>query len=353
MRPKTPEQIVGLLTREGWHPAVVFNEGAKDCRNAGANLIRDAVALLRRQLPEGLEVRALVEVVGTEDSDDALEEAWRTAVDALRALYRTSPVGTRREREILVGIARNDKLVKAMVAAASSQQQVAPSWLAVFNAHGSPNSAALVKGQAPRLSEHPRLAAAISSFEGALQSSRTSSVSRQVPSSDTSCPVRIGNARLTKAHFWSVINGASGTVDPVSTLGRWLSEMRPAQVAEFSRHFSAAMDRAYRHDLWGAAFVLLGGCSDDSFDDFRAELILRGKDVFEDVLDNPDTLADHTDIEGDESAAALAAQVYEEKTGLVLASPTAASRLPQGKPFDLEDDKELRKRYPRLCALEE
>lgn len=32
----------------------------------------------------------------------------------------------------------------------------------------------------------------------------------------------------------------------------------------------------YRRDLWAAAYIIGGGCSDDSFIDFRAGLIAQG-----------------------------------------------------------------------------
>ncbi|WP_449342020.1 DUF4240 domain-containing protein [Streptomyces aurantiogriseus] len=38
-------------------------------------------------------------------------------------------------------------------------------------------------------------------------------------------------------------------------------------------------DRAYTWDLWGAAWVLLDGASDDAFDFFRCWLIGQGREV--------------------------------------------------------------------------
>ena len=45
--------------------------------------------------------------------------------------------------------------------------------------------------------------------------------------------------------------------------------------------FDAKMDQAYSWPLWGAAYVINGGCSDDTFTDFRAALISRGRQAFE------------------------------------------------------------------------
>ena len=39
------------------------------------------------------------------------------------------------------------------------------------------------------------------------------------------------------------------------------------------------MDDSYRWDLWGAAYLANGGCSDDGFDYFRGWLIGQGRKV--------------------------------------------------------------------------
>lgn len=52
------------------------------------------------------------------------------------------------------------------------------------------------------------------------------------------------------------------------------------------------MDLAYSWDLWGAAYVIHGGCGDDTFVDFRASLISRGRSVFVKATSSPEALAD-------------------------------------------------------------
>lgn len=51
--------------------------------------------------------------------------------------------------------------------------------------------------------------------------------------------------------------------------------------------------RRKRSSLWGVAFVIMGGCSDDGFDYFRGWLISRGEEVFNKVLKNPEVLAEY------------------------------------------------------------
>src|SRR5262249_29677619 len=50
--------------------------------------------------------------------------------------------------------------------------------------------------------------------------------------------------------------------------------------------------RAYSWDLWGAAYMIGGGCSNGAFWDFSSTLIMQGKDFFDAALADPDRLAD-------------------------------------------------------------
>lgn len=45
----------------------------------------------------------------------------------------------------------------------------------------------------------------------------------------------------------------------------------------------------YRYDLWAAAYLIGGGCSDDSFTDFRAGLIGQGCDWYEQATTSSDS----------------------------------------------------------------
>jgi len=47
---------------------------------------------------------------------------------------------------------------------------------------------------------------------------------------------------------------------------------------------------SYKSELWCAAYIMNGGCSDDGFEYFRNWVISRGKDAYYNALKNPDTL---------------------------------------------------------------
>lgn len=91
---------------------------------------------------------------------------------------------------------------------------------------------------------------------------------------------------MDETEFWELIDSTRQAAggDPeeqADLLVERLLALDPERVLDFARHFEARYNRAYRWDLWGAAWLLLDGCSDDAFDFFRCWLIGQGREVFE------------------------------------------------------------------------
>jgi hypothetical protein len=129
------------------------------------------------------------------------------------------------------------------------------------------------------------------------------------------------------------------------------SDARRMDESEFWAVIDRSLARAYRWDVWGAGHVLNGGMGADSFDSFRDWLIGRGRAVFEQVLADPDSLAD---VPGAEAGAIEAEGLryamyeayhvtYDEELPRSEAGPTA----PGGRAWDEETVSE---RYPRLAV---
>lgn len=102
---------------------------------------------------------------------------------------------------------------------------------------------------------------------------------------------------MDESSFWGIVQRAhdqsGGDMDEKCEAIKNAIATLPKEEAEaFCHLFDAAMDKAYTFPLWGAAYVIHGGCGDDTFSDFRASLISRGRKSFERALSNPDTLAD-------------------------------------------------------------
>ncbi|WP_069812084.1 DUF4240 domain-containing protein [Streptomyces sp. TP-A0874] len=168
---------------------------------------------------------------------------------------------------------------------------------------------------------------------------------------------------MDETGFWEIVDDARERADgdPVEqaelVVERLLS-LDPETVLDFARHFEVRYNRAYRWDLWGAAWMLLDGAGDDAFDNFRCWLIGRGRQVFEGALRDPDDLADLLDDFDEESGGDAedlgyaADQAYENLTGTEtpeLGVPPQPGE-PHGSPIDFEDEELLAQRFPRLWA---
>ena len=167
------------------------------------------------------------------------------------------------------------------------------------------------------------------------------------------------SAEPRAASFWQLNTAAreaagTDTARQSELLEESLSELSGEQILDFE-HTRREMDRrAYTWDLWGAAYVIEDGCSDDCFRDFRAYLISLGSGPYEAALRDPDSLADVVEDaeEGDwENADDVAPDAYEAATGRDF--PEDGSDLsgdPSGEPWDDEDQDALVQRYPRLAG---
>src|SRR4051812_31886915 len=96
--------------------------------------------------------------------------------------------------------------------------------------------------------------------------------------------------------FWEIIEEARNRAGKVTDIPSWLIDylkQRPASdILDFSERDMELRVQAHDALLWIAAELMMGGCGDDSFVDFRCWLICQGRLIYERALDNPDTLAD-------------------------------------------------------------
>jgi len=162
--------------------------------------------------------------------------------------------------------------------------------------------------------------------------------------------------------FWGTVEISKAAAedgvfaDHAESLASSLRGYPPEKIIAFERIFQELSRRAYSWDLWGAAYVIHGGCSDDGFTDFRSWLISMGRKTYEAALADPESLAEielGPDGEGDasfEEFGYVAAQVYESMTGKEIGpSGVPHPSDPSGEPFE-EDSDDLARRYPRLYA---
>jgi hypothetical protein len=160
---------------------------------------------------------------------------------------------------------------------------------------------------------------------------------------------------MTREQFWKLVDQVKGTKEPEAAIAKLLRKLAPKELVSYQEHFDTLAREAYHWDLWGAAYVLGGGCSDDGFIDFRYGLIARGRDVYESALKNPDSLADLT-IQGEipnELFGYAAEEVYEDLTDedeMPRLPPPMKPPKPLGEEWDFDDAKQNASRLPKLWA---
>jgi hypothetical protein len=171
---------------------------------------------------------------------------------------------------------------------------------------------------------------------------------------------------VKEQRFWELIEKSRKQQTPgkddgnfdrqARALKKELSKLKPSEVASFHSLYHRQMLRANSYDLWGAAFLLGGGCSEDGFHYFRNWLVSMGKTIFERALRNPETLAEAAFDPSVEDVffehfAYIAPDVYEELTGEDVPPPEQLAGEPSGRAWS--DGEELRKRFPKIARASE
>jgi hypothetical protein len=136
-------------------------------------------------------------------------------------------------------------------------------------------------------------------------------------------------------------------------LAERLGTLPADEIADFGAIRKRLDQQANTWKLWGAAYVIEDGCSDDCFRDFRAYVISLGREPYEAALKDPDSLVGVVeDAEtGDwENADDVAPEAYEDVTGEDIPSGDSdVSGRPRGEEWDDEQQDELVQRYPALA----
>ncbi|MGH2317826.1 DUF4240 domain-containing protein [Planococcus sp. SE5232] len=129
---------------------------------------------------------------------------------------------------------------------------------------------------------------------------------------------------MTEGQFWGLLDMAHYKRDGLEQQMEWLvgklARKSVEDIIRFSTHFNQQYAKSYTSDLWAAAFIIMGSCSNDSFDYFRAWLLYLGKEAYVEAIRNPESLIPYLDeLEEDvpefEDLLYAASLAFEEKTG--------------------------------------
>ena len=128
--------------------------------------------------------------------------------------------------------------------------------------------------------------------------------------------------------YWAIIDSSlhetTNQEDQELYLVSAIEKLTPQEMIGFRLRTDKLLFDSYNPELWCAAYIVSGGCSDGGFEYFRCWLISQGKEVFYHVKLNPDTLIDEV-IEGKESYEFegfwyVAMNAFKNKTGADLYS---------------------------------
>jgi hypothetical protein len=159
---------------------------------------------------------------------------------------------------------------------------------------------------------------------------------------------------MTTDEFWQIIETArTRDTDPEAVadeVRRMFATMSLESILEFDHQRILRMGESYRWDLWGVAYIINGGCSDDGFDYFRGWLIAKGRTYFEAALADPVRAADEAEQDNIECEDMLGAALsaYKARTGEYPPRSSAPIPHPREPAGDSWEEEDLETLYPSL-----
>jgi hypothetical protein len=165
---------------------------------------------------------------------------------------------------------------------------------------------------------------------------------------------------MTIDQFWSIVGsvhvaGGGDMKRKCKLIGEELRKLSAEEARSFSDYYEDLFYRAYSYELWDAAALICGGCSDDSFMDFRHTLISMGREIYEKAMSNPDSLAEldldseSASFEGYQYAVSHACEDVMRGEGKG-ESESHRQKHPKKPTGTRSKEWELEKRFPKLAA---
>lgn len=156
--------------------------------------------------------------------------------------------------------------------------------------------------------------------------------------------------KIDESLFWHVIGEPlAKPAEQVLEIAARLESFAASQIKAFDKLLRAAMQKLNRHDLWALAYLRNGGCSDDSFESFRAWTILQGAETTALARSDPLAFLEKTRSAGQCEGSGLLlvpAAAYFRRAGKTL--PRLRGTLAvHGEPWD---EATVEAAYPALAA---
>lgn len=163
---------------------------------------------------------------------------------------------------------------------------------------------------------------------------------------------------MEEDQFWEIIkttkdNSGGDFEQQQEQLTNELRKLTPDDVILFGNRFRYFRGQANTWELWGAIYIIHGGCSDDSFNDFREWVIGQGKNFYYKTIKDPESLVevdtdkiDEVDWEG---LGYVHSTVFKELTGQEMEYIFKEKQETTGVEWEEEGD-DLKNMFPKLYA---
>lgn len=163
---------------------------------------------------------------------------------------------------------------------------------------------------------------------------------------------------LDEDQFWKIIettkdNSNGDFEEQQEELANELRKLSPEDIILFGNRFRYFRGQANTWELWGAIYIINGGCGDDSFNDFREWVIGQGKDFYYKTINDPESLVEvntNKIVEIDwEGLGYVPSTVFEEITGQEMPYPFQEQIETTGTEWE-EGSDDIKNMFPKLYA---
>ena len=161
--------------------------------------------------------------------------------------------------------------------------------------------------------------------------------------------------KMSEELFWELIQESREKSefdsDFTEILKDKLEAMSATEIKKFQKLLLEKMNELNHWDIWALAHIVRKGCGDDAFDYFKAWVISKGKEAFEDVkdmkLDKLKKLFQESDPQLEEFMY-VAQNAYADKKYDEMPIPRVKNQPIQGEEWNEE---EVCKSYPKICEM--
>lgn len=128
---------------------------------------------------------------------------------------------------------------------------------------------------------------------------------------------------MDEERFWNMIQKSLNESKNQDAQESWLihelQQLSLEEIIGFRLRTDKLLYDTYTSQMWCAAYIMNGGCSDDGFEYFRCWLISRGENTYKKAKQSPDSLIDEVinghDLYDFESFWYVALEAFERNTG--------------------------------------